>query len=155
MTSSVASSLELYIIVTVCSVVQSVSLCLALLHACVLDSWSSYSVFDHAVSHVDCCCGYLHLLSAVCVASLVSTADSFHCCLTADVQYNLDGVSRLEGIMGCFNALGTIAFAYGGHNVVLEIQVSSSDKHPCNFASGVKQLSQNHPSRAPTIAAVS
>jgi len=25
--------------------------------------------------------------------------------------------------MGCFNALGTIAFAYGGHNVVLEIQV--------------------------------
>ncbi len=39
------------------------------------------------------------------------------------MKYNLDGVSRLEGIMGCFNALGTIAFAYGGHNVVLEIQV--------------------------------
>lgn len=115
--------------VTMCFVVQSISLCLALLHACVLDSWSSFSVFDHAVSHVDCCCGYMHLLSAVCVASLVSTADSFHCCLTADVQYNLDGVSRLEGIMGCFNALGTIAFAYGGHNVVLEIQVSLSDKH--------------------------
>ena len=44
------------------------------------------------------------------------------CFLSADVQYNLDGVSRLEGIMGCFNALGTIAFGYGGHNVVLEIQ---------------------------------
>ena len=25
--------------------------------------------------------------------------------------------------MGAFNALGTIAFAFGGHNVVLEIQV--------------------------------
>ena len=42
----------------------------------------------------------------------------------ADVQYNLDGVTRLQGIMGCFNALGTVAFAYGGHNVVLEIQAS-------------------------------
>ena len=41
------------------------------------------------------------------------------------MKYNLDGVSRLEGIMGCFNALGTIAFAYGGHNVVLEIQVGT------------------------------
>ncbi|DBA74512.1 TPA: hypothetical protein ACH3X2_000973 [Trebouxia sp. C0005] len=45
-----------------------------------------------------------------------------------DVEYNLDGVSRLEGIMGCFNALGTIAFAYGGHNVVLEIQATLPKK---------------------------
>lgn len=43
--------------------------------------------------------------------------------LPPDVQYNLDGESRLRGIMGCFSALGTVAFAYGGHNVVLEIQV--------------------------------
>lgn len=47
----------------------------------------------------------------------------------AGVKYNLDGVSRLEGIMGCFNALGTVAFAYGGHNVVLEIQASMI--YPC------------------------
>ena len=49
-----------------------------------------------------------------------------HCCClaSAEVKYNLDGVSRLEGVMGCFNALGTVAFAYGGHNVVLEIQAS-------------------------------
>jgi hypothetical protein len=26
---------------------------------------------------------------------------------------------------GVFNALGTVAFAYGGHNVVLEIQVGA------------------------------
>ena len=61
--------------------------------------------------------------------AVCATADSFCCCWTADVQYNLDGVSRLEGIMGCFNALGTIAFAYGGHNVVLEIQVSLFNKY--------------------------
>jgi len=36
--------------------------------------------------------------------------------------YNLDGFTLTEGVFGCFNALGTIAFAYGGHNVVLEIQ---------------------------------
>lgn len=43
--------------------------------------------------------------------------------LYAAVEYNLDHESHLRGIMGCFSALGTVAFAYGGHNVVLEIQV--------------------------------
>ena len=43
--------------------------------------------------------------------------------LYTDVEYNLEGESHLRGIMGCFSALGTVAFAYGGHNVVLEIQV--------------------------------
>lgn len=38
--------------------------------------------------------------------------------------YNLDGKSRADGIFGIFNALGTIAFAYGGHNVVMEIQAT-------------------------------
>ena len=32
----------------------------------------------------------------------------------ADVQYNLDGLSKPAGIFGAFNALGVIAFAYGG-----------------------------------------
>ena len=43
----------------------------------------------------------------------------------ADALYNLDGqgYSRNDGIFGVFNALGTVAFAYGGHNVILEIQV--------------------------------
>ena len=42
-----------------------------------------------------------------------------------DVQYNLDGYTLANGLFGVWNALGTVAFAYGGHNVVLEIQVSS------------------------------
>jgi hypothetical protein len=41
-----------------------------------------------------------------------------------NVQYNLDGFSRPASIFGIFNALGTVAFAYGGHNVVLEIQAT-------------------------------
>lgn len=41
--------------------------------------------------------------------------------------YNLDGHSVADSTFGAFNALGTIAFAYGGHNVVLEIQVRA---HP-------------------------
>ena len=39
-------------------------------------------------------------------------------------EYNLNGKTLADGIFGVFNALGTVAFAYGGHNVILEIQVS-------------------------------
>lgn len=39
-------------------------------------------------------------------------------------EYNLNGYTRADGVFGIFNSLGTIAFAYGGHNVVMEIQVS-------------------------------
>ena len=42
------------------------------------------------------------------------------------VQYNLDGYTLPNGLFGVWNALGTVAFAYGGHNVVLEIQVPCS-----------------------------
>ena len=41
----------------------------------------------------------------------------------ADAEYNLDGFSKAKGMFGFFNALGTVAFAYGCHNVILEIQV--------------------------------
>ena len=40
----------------------------------------------------------------------------------AGVQYNLDGYTAANGVFGVWNALGTVLFAYGGHNVVLEIQ---------------------------------
>lgn len=42
----------------------------------------------------------------------------------ADVSYAIPG-SSTDKIMGIFNALGTMVFAYGGHSVVLEIQVGS------------------------------
>jgi amino acid permease len=41
-----------------------------------------------------------------------------------DTSYNLDGYTTADGVFGIFNALGTVAFAYGGHNVVMEIQAT-------------------------------
>ena len=41
----------------------------------------------------------------------------------ADVSYAIKG-DGIHKLMGIFNALGTCVFAYGGHSVVLEIQVS-------------------------------
>ena len=41
---------------------------------------------------------------------------------TADVSYDIVGSSTGK-LMGIFNGLGTMVFAYGGHSVVLEIQV--------------------------------
>ena len=32
----------------------------------------------------------------------------------SDVQYNLDGFTKPNGVFGVLNSLGTIAFAYGG-----------------------------------------
>ena len=45
------------------------------------------------------------------------------CVQVPDVQYNLNGYTLANGLFGVWNALGTVLFAYGGHNVVLEIQV--------------------------------
>lgn len=40
------------------------------------------------------------------------------------VDYHLPDTSTANLVFGAFNALGSIAFAYAGHNVVLEIQAS-------------------------------
>ncbi|KAI3452620.1 hypothetical protein Pfo_009284 [Paulownia fortunei] len=41
-----------------------------------------------------------------------------------DVSYGLRGASRSANVLNFFNAMGDIAFAYAGHNVVLEIQAT-------------------------------
>ncbi|KAI3520705.1 hypothetical protein L1887_10155 [Cichorium endivia] len=41
-----------------------------------------------------------------------------------DVQYGYKSKSAIGTVFSFFNALGTIAFAYAGHNVVLEIQAT-------------------------------
>ena len=56
--------------------------------------------------------------------STIAIGVSAHAGKQPDAVYNLDGFTKADGIFGVFNALGTIAFAYGGHNVVLEIQVT-------------------------------
>lgn len=51
-----------------------------------------------------------------------------------EVNYNPAVVARspIERVMGIFNALTTVLFAYGGHNVALEIQatIPVGGKHP-------------------------
>jgi hypothetical protein len=42
----------------------------------------------------------------------------------ADVSYALPDTSKAGLVFGILNALGQIAFAYAGHNVVLEIQAT-------------------------------
>lgn len=53
------------------------------------------------------------------------------------VEYNLDGESVANGVFNAMTAFGTIAFAYGGHNVVLEIQVSKIRALRCRLSSKV------------------
>ncbi|KAK9809303.1 hypothetical protein WJX73_002847 [Symbiochloris irregularis] len=53
-------------------------------------------------------------------------------------EYNLNGYSTGAGILNVFNSLGIVAFAYGGHNVVLEIQ--SSMKSPKKTAANPQGL---------------
>ena len=55
--------------------------------------------------------------------STIAIGVSGHAGRQPGAEYNLNGFTKAEGVFGIFNALGTIAFAYGGHNVVLEIQV--------------------------------
>jgi hypothetical protein len=55
-------------------------------------------------------------------------------CLSLQVNYNPAAVERssIDNVMGIFNAMTTIFFAYGGHNVALEIQatIGITEKNP-------------------------
>lgn len=42
----------------------------------------------------------------------------------ASVDYGYRSKSRVGTVFNFFNALGSVAFAYGGHNVVMEIQAT-------------------------------
>ncbi|KAJ1267086.1 hypothetical protein BS78_07G029100 [Paspalum vaginatum] len=42
----------------------------------------------------------------------------------AQVDYHLRGTTTADKVFGFFGALGSVAFAYAGHNVVLEIQAT-------------------------------
>lgn len=78
-----------------------------------------------------------HKLSAVSLAAAVMSISystiaigvSAHAGRQPDAEYNLDGFTKAEGIFGIFNALGTIAFAYGGH-IQLELLIFMFALHP-------------------------
>ena len=50
---------------------------------------------------------------------------------TQGASYELRRESRALQIFGAFNALGTIMFAFGGHAILLEVQVSRPYASSC------------------------
>ncbi|KAL9248350.1 hypothetical protein vseg_021682 [Gypsophila vaccaria] len=58
------------------------------------------------------------------IYSTIAWTSSLHKGVQQDVSYELVGDSTGGKVLDFFNALGTIAFAYAGHNVVLEIQAT-------------------------------
>ncbi|GMY13169.1 lysine histidine transporter 1 [Fagus crenata] len=56
--------------------------------------------------------------------STIAWAASIEKGVQPDVQYGYKAKTTAGTIFNFFNALGTVAFAYAGHNVVLEIQAS-------------------------------
>ncbi|KAH9611522.1 hypothetical protein KSS87_008467 [Heliosperma pusillum] len=63
-------------------------------------------------------------LAAAVIYSTVAWASSLHKGVQPDVSYALRGTNGATKTLDFFNALGTVAFAYAGHNVVLEIQAT-------------------------------
>ncbi|KAH6830140.1 lysine histidine transporter 1 [Perilla frutescens var. hirtella] len=73
---------------------------------------------------------------AAAVMSLVYSTIAWTASLTKgssqNVSYEMRGATKSDNVYNFFNALGDIAFAYAGHNVVLEIQatIPSTPENP-------------------------
>jgi amino acid permease len=56
--------------------------------------------------------------------STIAWTVSAHKGVIKNVHYSRNATTAAESVFNFFNALGSIAFAYAGHNVVLEIQAT-------------------------------
>jgi amino acid permease len=54
--------------------------------------------------------------------STIATGLTIHNGRQPGISYNTNSFSTADAVLSGFNSLGIIAFAYGGHNVILEIQ---------------------------------
>jgi len=61
---------------------------------------------------------------ALCSYSTIAWGASAHNGREPDVSYDYRDTTVSNNVFGVFNALGQVAFAYAGHNVVLEIQAT-------------------------------
>ncbi|KAK2397387.1 Lysine histidine transporter 1 [Trifolium repens] len=62
-------------------------------------------------------------IMSLCYSTIAWTA-SAHKGIQENVQYSKKATNTVELVFNFFNALGTVAFAYAGHSVVLEIQAT-------------------------------
>lgn len=60
----------------------------------------------------------------VCSYSTIAWGASVHKGIQPNVQYGYKSKSAAGTVLNLFSGMGSVAFAYGGHNVVLEIQAS-------------------------------
>ncbi|GLJ36643.1 hypothetical protein SUGI_0737200 [Cryptomeria japonica] len=60
--------------------------------------------------------------------STIAWGASAHQGQIPDVDYGIKSTSTADAVFNVFNALGDVAFAYAGHNVVLEIQATIPSK---------------------------
>lgn len=66
----------------------------------------------------------LGLQSYICSYSTIAWAASVHKGVQEDVQYGYKATTSAGTVFNFLSALGDVAFAYAGHNVVLEIQAT-------------------------------
>ncbi|GMP29570.1 hypothetical protein CsSME_00004615 [Camellia sinensis var. sinensis] len=66
----------------------------------------------------------ISLISMSCSYSTIAWAASLHKGVQPNVQYSYTEKSTAGKVFNFFSALGDVAFAYAGHNVVLEIQAT-------------------------------
>lgn len=62
--------------------------------------------------------------------STIATGLTIHNGKQPGVVYNVNEFSTGDAVLSGFNSLGIIAFAYGGHNVILEIQATLPSPPP-------------------------
>ncbi|MCI00078.1 lysine histidine transporter 1-like, partial [Trifolium medium] len=63
--------------------------------------------------------------------STIAWAASIKKGITPDVNYGPRSTSTADNVFNFFSALGDVAFAYAGHNVVLEIQATMPSTPEC------------------------
>ncbi|KAK7280901.1 hypothetical protein RIF29_08463 [Crotalaria pallida] len=93
---------------------------------------SYWIVIFASVNFVIAQCPNFNSISAVSLAaavmsmvySMIAWTASIHKGVAPNVSYASRAKDRADGVFNFFSALGDIAFAYAGHNVVLEIQAT-------------------------------
>lgn len=105
-------------------------------HTCTSFGLSAWIVVFAAIQMLLSTIPNFHKLSIISLAaaimsigySTIAIGVAGHAGKQPGAEYNLNGYTRADGVFGIFNSLGTIAFAYGGHNVVMEIQATIPSK---------------------------
>ena len=87
------------------------------------------AAFPVAASNQRNLCRWISLLGATmsaCYATIAFAASVLHEEPDTGVSYDIRPGSTADQAFGALNALGTIMFAFGGHAILLEIQVGPS-----------------------------